>query len=553
MGAATASKGDATAAHFAVVAIVSALLAIPGVFSLPPLDRDESRFAQATVQMIESGDYVTIRFQDRERNKKPAGIHWLQAAGVSAFSTPQAREIWAYRLPSVLGAVLAGVFTFAAAARLYGPSVAMLAAMLLAAAPLFAAESTIAKTDAMLLATITLAQCALISVYADAREKRKSGWATAAAFWIALGCGVLIKGPVAPLVSVATAAALVVQSRNARWLGRLRPLAGAALLILMIAPWAMAIDTATQGRFFADALGGDMFGKLGSAQEGHAGPPGYHLLLLPVLFWPAAALLAPGVAQIAATRRTWTSQVLLAWIAPTWIIFELTATKLPHYTLPLYPAIAILCARVAYAAPQQREIARRAGAALFGAVGLAAAIGIVVLMQELSSNAPGPFVYLFAATIALASGAVAALFWRRRPIAGAWSAIALSALVTSALLQFVLPRLDALALSPRLSAAIETARLHPLKNGAPPVAISGYYEPSAVFLLGSKTQFGDGAAVARYFSEHRSAAIAVEERELQAFQAAARDVAFQEFALVDGLNYSNGRRMRIHVFRAETP
>ena len=60
------------------------LAAMPGFFSLPPLDRDESRFAQATKQMLESGQYVDIRFQNEVRYKKPVGIYWLQALAVKA-------------------------------------------------------------------------------------------------------------------------------------------------------------------------------------------------------------------------------------------------------------------------------------------------------------------------------------------------------------------------------------------------------------------------------------------------------------------------------------
>ena len=81
--------------------------ALPGLIFLPPLDRDESRFAQATAQMLETGDFVNIRYQSEPRDKKPVGIHWLQAASVSAVSSVEQRQIWAYRIPSLLGAMLA--------------------------------------------------------------------------------------------------------------------------------------------------------------------------------------------------------------------------------------------------------------------------------------------------------------------------------------------------------------------------------------------------------------------------------------------------------------
>ena len=57
--------------------------ALPALFALPPLDRDESRFAQATAQMLETGDFINIRYQGEPRDKKPVGIHWLQAVSVS--------------------------------------------------------------------------------------------------------------------------------------------------------------------------------------------------------------------------------------------------------------------------------------------------------------------------------------------------------------------------------------------------------------------------------------------------------------------------------------
>lgn len=129
-----------------IVAVFALTVSLAGVWSLPPLDRDEARFAQATAQMLESGDFITIRFQDDERNKKPAGVHWLQAASVTTFSTVEARAIWAYRLPSVIGGVLAALLTYFAAARLYNRETGLYAGLLLAAAPVLTAESTIAKT-----------------------------------------------------------------------------------------------------------------------------------------------------------------------------------------------------------------------------------------------------------------------------------------------------------------------------------------------------------------------------------------------------------------------
>ena len=64
----------------------------PGFFNIPPVDRDEARFAQATKQMVETGDYVDIRFQDDVRYKKPVGIYWMQAAAVKTLQALQPAE-----------------------------------------------------------------------------------------------------------------------------------------------------------------------------------------------------------------------------------------------------------------------------------------------------------------------------------------------------------------------------------------------------------------------------------------------------------------------------
>src|SRR5213592_2108555 len=110
-------------ARAVVVLLAVALLGfLPGFSSIPPIDRDEARFAQATKQMVETGDYIDIRFQDEVRYKKPVGIYWLQASIVKAASATGFRNalttIWLYRVPSLVGAVGAVLVTYWAALAL---------------------------------------------------------------------------------------------------------------------------------------------------------------------------------------------------------------------------------------------------------------------------------------------------------------------------------------------------------------------------------------------------------------------------------------------------
>src|SRR5436190_15922061 len=99
---------------FAALSLLGLLLWLPGVLSLPALDRDESRFAQSSRQMVESGDVVDIRFGHVPRYKKPVGIYWLQAAATKiAGLSPRVHDdrIWTYRLPSLVGAIAASWLT----------------------------------------------------------------------------------------------------------------------------------------------------------------------------------------------------------------------------------------------------------------------------------------------------------------------------------------------------------------------------------------------------------------------------------------------------------
>ena len=88
----------ATASHARTIVFLvlcGLVMFLPGFFNIPAIDRDEARFAQATKQMVESGDFVDIRFQDDVRYKKPVGIYWLQAAvveGASSLGLPRAQR-----------------------------------------------------------------------------------------------------------------------------------------------------------------------------------------------------------------------------------------------------------------------------------------------------------------------------------------------------------------------------------------------------------------------------------------------------------------------------
>src|SRR3984893_3821983 len=141
----------------AFLTLCGLLLFLPGFFNIPPIDRDEARFAQATKQMVETGDFVDIRFQDEVRYKKPVGVYWLQAAVVetaSALGLPRAQvRIWLYRVPSLLGAIGAVLLTYWAALPFLTRRGAVLAALIMCSSVLLGAEARLGMNDDALLFT----------------------------------------------------------------------------------------------------------------------------------------------------------------------------------------------------------------------------------------------------------------------------------------------------------------------------------------------------------------------------------------------------------------
>ena len=300
--------------------------------------------------MLDSGDYVDIRFQDQQANDKPVGIYWLQAAAVKAgeaLGVPDARRaIWLYRMPSLLGAIGAVLGTYWCALAFVSRRGAMLAALMMVASAILGVEARLAKTDAMLLFTVVFAMGALARVYLSAREANgaRPSLGLLAIFWTALAAGVLIKGLVILMVVGLTTITLWLLDRSWRWVLRLRPFSGVAWAALLVLPWLVAISMRVGDAFLLNSVGHDTLGKLVNSQQGHGQPPGFYLVLFFVTFFPASILTGMTLSAVISRRREPAIQFLLAWLVPSWIVFELAVTKLPHYVLPLYPAVAILFA-----------------------------------------------------------------------------------------------------------------------------------------------------------------------------------------------------------------
>jgi 4-amino-4-deoxy-L-arabinose transferase-like glycosyltransferase len=366
-------------------------------------------------------------------------------------------------------------------------------------------------------------------------------------FWLAVAVGILVKGPVTPLVVALTLAALVLMDRRPAWLGRLNLYWGLILVLLVVGPWAGAVTVATDGAFWSQAVAGDLAPKLAGGQETHGAPPGYHTALVSLLAFPMTLLLPAALVGAWQRRREPGVRFAIAWLVPTWVFFELLPTKLVHYPLPAYGALAWLAAAAVSDHPGPRV--RWTGAVLGGAVGLALAIGCFYLLSIYGDASD-----LTAATLAggllAAAGLVGGyMLVRRAPRGALVSALALGVLGHAALAAGLAPRLDPLWLSARVETAMAKARLLPRQGVADaPVAVAGYAEPSLVFALGTPTELEGAREAARAIAEDRPAVVEARDdaefrRALQAMGAVAKSVA-----VIKGLDYSNGDQMTLTVY-----
>ncbi|MGO4337785.1 ArnT family glycosyltransferase [Labrys sp. KB_33_2] len=533
--------------------LVAALLAFaPGFTGLPPMDRDEPRFAQASKQMLESGDFVSIRFQDEARLKKPVGIYWLQTAAVSlgaSLGVPEARTtIWLYRIPSLIAAIGAVLLTWWTAIPLAGRRSALLAGLIMAGCLLLGVEARLAKTDATQLLTVMAMVGVLARFFMASHrgEPAPAGLALPAVFWLGMAVSILIKGPIGALLVGLTIAGTVAATRDWRWLGQLRWLWGILLTLVLVSPWFIAIMIETKGAFLQESVGKDMLNKVAGAQESHGGWPGTYLAVFWGTFWPFAPLAALAAPWVWHQRRRPAVIFLLAWLVPFWLVFEFFPTKLPHYVLPVYPAIAILIAMAVFDDGLSRSLWARIVAGLIPLLALVlAVVGVGAVWFYQSEIA-----WL---TLAFAIGAVAAawLAWRRlgegRGVEAVLACLATGLLLYWGIYAGAIPKLQAMAISPRLAAAAQAAQ-------CPHVAAAsvGFREPSLVFLAGTDLDMPSPEGAADFIGQGICRAAFVDKRFEPAFLArlTANGTKVDLVSRVAGININGGKKLDIGVYRS---
>jgi 4-amino-4-deoxy-L-arabinose transferase-like glycosyltransferase len=352
--------------------ICCVLFHIAGTWSLPLIDRDEPRFAEASREMIERGAYIVPYFNNQLRLDKPPLTYWAQTVSYRVFG----ENDFAARLPSAIAAALTALVIFAWGMRLGGEKLGWWAAIIFTLSLQTFVHAKAAVADMWLVLFVTLAHW---SGY-ELLQRRTPNQEAAASklpwrickspfliFYLSLALGFLAKGPIAwtPLLTVG---AIIFYLRDWQLGRRFKFVYGILLTLTVIALWGIPALIQTRGEFFTVGIGRHVIGRSFATMEGHgANSLGMYLLLLPfyfvtlfVSFFPWSIKL-PWLLQTLWRQRTagvsdpgysgsgnYENRIdayLFAGIGIIFIIFTLVKTKLPHYTLPAFPLLALLLAR----------------------------------------------------------------------------------------------------------------------------------------------------------------------------------------------------------------
>lgn len=569
--------------------MVWALACLPGLVRVPPIDRDESRFAQASRQMFEAlswedarldrralvpvdrgpgktpealggmhaGGAVVPMVGERARLNKPPLIYWVQSASAWVFTggRPEADSVWMYRVPSALAALVAALLTWrlGVGMALARPgATGVLAGTVLAACPVVMWESRQARADLVLLACTTLAMLGLWGVWraASAGSGRRL-WGSIGLIVAGTVLGGLTKGPITPMVVVLSAGGLVfwggaALGRQGRWRWPFRSGVGLAVVacVAALGVWAWGVAEQVGWATYRAVVVDEVLGRSASAKEGHWGPPGYHLVLVTGLFLPGSLCLLAAMVHAWRTRADEAaSAFLLAWVVPSWVVFELVSTKLPHYTLPLYPALAVASARlvvgVATGGIERRALgAIRVGAVVWGVVGVAVVLAAPVGLGVVSAMLDDRWTQAHAVAAALALAAAATAAWaaveggRGRLVRAAVAGVAASVVGGMAAIGLAVPSTRGVHVSTLL-----TQHVPPMG----PVAAAGYHEDSLVFLTRGRLAKLDPSGVHGWCAAHPDGVVITPVPDPPDMSSAVPPSDWHTVGRVRGLNYAAGR------------
>jgi 4-amino-4-deoxy-L-arabinose transferase-like glycosyltransferase len=443
-------------------------------------DRDEPRYAQASRQMLASGDWVVPKLLDEPRIKKPPLIYWCQAASMAVFKTiaPDSglsieqrmrRDAGAARLPSSIAIVLTLILIAGVLVRIVGEERAFWTVLIFGTSGLVVMSAKMCLTDAVLLLFVTASQFCLYAMY-----RRRATWGVVIAFAVSTGLGLLTKGPVVLGVNGMTLVILAIlkyvdgreesitpaplQCRSAM----LKIVVALAIIAAIFGPWVVLMQHRISGGLW-NVFRHEIYDRMTQPLEQHKGPPSYYLLFFLVSFFPWCLFLPTAIKVAWQNRRDPLIRFSFAAVVGPWLMFECIQTKLPHYVLPCFPFLAILTAHAVVLAGRGEQRDWRSQGWLI-AVGVWSLVLIALGLGPWTAafsrfgfeNLPYGAMGVVSIAAALFAILIFILFARRRILAAAYTMAAAMFVLLSLLFTLYLPQARFLHLSEAAGAYLQS-------------------------------------------------------------------------------------------------
>ncbi len=461
-------------------------------------DADEPAYAGAAREMLQTGNWITPRFDGQPRFDKPILFYWLITLSYGLFGVTE----FAVRFWSALAALCLVYLLCRTGAQWHGLPVGLMAGLAFATNFLTALLARAAVTDMLMTLFVTSAILAGVQAL-DTPAPVARHWARLG--WIAMSLAVLVKGPIGLVIpGMALGGAILALREARRGFRRLFPWEGPALFLALTVPWFALVWAANGWAFIQGFVIKHHLTRYTGVVSGHPGPIWFYVPVALVGFFPWSGYLPLALWRAVATARRGKAAetvdrlpvVCLCWVAGVFLFFSLAQTKLPSYLFPAFPAMALLVGREisvgSSSSLQPSSVVRRPSFIeklapwLIGGIGLILSAGFAAaplfwetlrpLARGILDGVPPPFLLAWLLSGLLLAGAASGLW-----IKGAWRVAILAAMMVS------LIGIAEVAVAPRAYTILQGSLYRYARDAArvldpgDPVVTYGLNAPSIVF------------------------------------------------------------------------
>ena len=365
-------------------------------------DPDEGRNSEKAREILVLNDWVTPHENFHPVLDKPMFFYWLVALSYKLFGVSE----WSARLPSALAALGCLIIVYRFADQRWGRWEALWSALILLTSAQFFVLARIVILDMPLTFFLTLALCAFYEAAHADEAKRRRLWCLA--MYISLGAATLIKGLIGVVLPGMVFFVYLLLTHRWSILRRIYLIPGAVIFLAIVLPWYLQADARNVGylRYF---IWDEHFGRFTSENFDRAEPWYYFILVGLVGFFPWTLLLPFLFREYWKKRLDDKTLFLTLWAGLPFVFFSASESKLPHYLLPIFPALAILAGVALVTLWRKTEAISLAFSLIWGAQSLA--ILYLIAGAIIPAILPGPiragvsampkFFWLYGALVAL--------------------------------------------------------------------------------------------------------------------------------------------------------